>query len=199
MATNGTTLVGEMRDRAVGLAVAHRRTVGPARPVHQDEMAVSQHQPLVAAGRGIARHPVPLRLAQAAVRQEAAHRRHPLHPRREAAVTGHPRVAELELELGGERERDVEPVGRQPAAGAVGPFEQHHRALGQVVEAELGELGGARGAVEVGMHHLKSRQIVGLHQREGRARDLDGLVVRPDSGSGRARTWSCRRRDRPTA
>ena len=53
---------------------------------------------------------------------------------------------------GDEREGDVEPVGGQEAGGAVGPFEQHHGALGEIVEAELGELGRARQPVEIGMH-----------------------------------------------
>ena len=57
------------------------------------------------------------------------------------AIAGDASVAEFELELGRERERDVEPVGRQEAGRAVRPFEQHHRAFRQVVEAELGELG----------------------------------------------------------
>ena len=127
--------------RAVGLAVAQRRPVGATRPVHQDDGLIVENQPLVGADRGVARHPLSLGVAQAALRQEAAHRRHPLHPRREGAVTGHARMAELELELGGERERDVEPVGRQQVAGAVGPFEQHDRVRGQVVEAELRQLG----------------------------------------------------------
>ena len=36
IATNGIDVLGQMRDRAVGLAVAHRRPVRPARRVHQD-------------------------------------------------------------------------------------------------------------------------------------------------------------------
>ena len=120
---------GQMRDRTVGLAVTYRRAIRAARPIHQDELAVAEHQSLVAAGRGVARHRAPLRLAQAALGQEAAYRRHPLHPGREGAVTGHARVAELGLELGGERDRDVEPIGRQPVAGAVGPLEQDDAAF----------------------------------------------------------------------
>ena len=42
IATNGTDVFGEMRDLAVGLAVAHRRAVGPARRVHQDGAMVAE-------------------------------------------------------------------------------------------------------------------------------------------------------------
>ena len=48
--------LGEMRDRAVGLAVAHRRAVRPPRRVHQDDALVAEREPLVAAGRGVALH-----------------------------------------------------------------------------------------------------------------------------------------------
>ena len=162
-------VLGEMGDRAIGRAVAHRRTVGPARRVHQDHVLVAHREPVVAARRGVALHARAQRLAIAALGDELAHRRDPLHARRERAVAGHARMAELGLELGRERERDVEPVRRQEAVGAVGPFQQHDRALGQVVEAELGELRRAREPVEVGVDHGKSRQVVDLHQGEGRA------------------------------
>ena len=91
----------------------------------------------------------------------------------ERAIAGDAGMAELELELGCERERDVEAVGRQKAGRAVRPFDQHHGAFRQVVEAELGKLCRTRQPVEVGMHQRKLRQVVDLHQREGRARHLD--------------------------
>ena len=47
-------VLGEMRDRAVGLAVAHRRPVRPARRVHQDGALVAELEPLVGARRGVA-------------------------------------------------------------------------------------------------------------------------------------------------
>ncbi len=192
--------LGEMRDRAVGLAVADRRAVGPPRRIHQDGVLVAEREPFVGPRRGIALHArARTRVAVAALGDELAHRRHAVDARRERAVAGHAGVAELELELGRERERDVEPVGRQKSGRTVRPFDQHDGVLGQVVEAELGELGRSGQAIEVGMHQRKLRQVVGLHQREGRARHLDRRVARRDSGSARARTWSCRRRGRPTA
>ena len=45
--------LGEMRDRAVGLAVAHRRAVGAARRVHQDHVLLAERQ---AARRSGSRH-----------------------------------------------------------------------------------------------------------------------------------------------
>ncbi len=170
--------LGQMRDGAVGLVVAHRRAVGTTWRVHQDETFAAKLQPVIDAGRGVARHAPAHRLAHAALGDELAHRRDPLHPRREAAVAGHARVAEFELELGGERERDVEPVRRQRVGRPVRPFDHDDSVLRQIVEAELGHFGGARQAVEIGVHQRKLRQIVGLHQREGRARHLDRFVAR---------------------
>ena len=169
---------GEMRDRAVGLAVPDRRTVRPPRRVHQDRVLVAEREPLVGSRRGVALDARADGFAVAALGNELAHRRHAIDARRECAVAGDAGVAEFQLELGRERERDVEPVRRQKPRRAVRPFDQHDGVFRQVVEAEFGQLGGARQAVEVGMHHRKLRQIVGLHQREGRARHLDGLVAR---------------------
>ena len=141
-------------------------------------MLVAEREPLVGPRRGVALDARAERVAVAALGDELAHPRDAVDARRERAVAGDAGVAELELELGRERERDVEPVGRQEAGGAVRPFDQHDGVLRQVVEAELGEFGRARQAVEVGMHHRKLRQVVGLHQREGRARHLDRRIVR---------------------
>ena len=49
-------ILGEMSDGAVGLAVAHRRTVGTARRVHQHHCLFLDHQALVDACRGVAFH-----------------------------------------------------------------------------------------------------------------------------------------------
>ena len=67
---------------------------------------------------------------------------------------------------------DVEPIGRKPFTRALGPFDQRHRLGNEVVEAELGDLAWAFEPVEVAMLHSEARRCVGLHQREGRARNL---------------------------
>ena len=131
---------GEMRDLAVGLAVLHRRPVGPLRRVHQDRAPVAEDQAVIAAGRGVAGHALARRLAQAGLGDELAHRRDAVDPRREGAVAGDAGVAEFRLELGRQRQRHVDAVGRQEARGAVGPFHHHHGVFRQIVEAELGEL-----------------------------------------------------------
>ena len=151
-------VVGEMRDLAVGLAIAHRRAVGPLRRVHQDHVLVAERQPLVDARRSVALHAPPLCLAVTAFGDELAHGRDALYARREAAEAGDAGMAEFGLELGRQRQRDVDAVGRQEAGGAIGPFEQHHRFVRQVVEPELVELGRAREPVEVGMYQRKCRQ-----------------------------------------
>ena len=72
---------------------------------------------------------------------------------------------------------DVEPVGRQKSGGAVRPFHHHHRAVGQIVEAEFGEFGGAGQPVEIGVNQREARQLIGLNESEGRARHFDRVVA----------------------
>ncbi len=79
--------------------------------------------------------------------------------------------------MGGERERNIDAVLRQRAAGAVRPFHHHDRVRG-LIKAEFGEFIRAGDAVEISVDDAKARQIVVLHQRKGRARHLDGGVVR---------------------
>src|SRR5262249_55306120 len=103
-----------------------------------------------------------------------------------------------ELELGRKRERNVEPIGRQKAVRAVGPFEQHHRALGQVVEAELGELGGARQAGEGGgwpRENWRARGRVQAGRGGGGPQRWGGR----DRGGAWDGGWSGPPRDRPRA
>ena len=134
-------VLGEMRDRAVGLAVAHRRAVRPARRVHQDGALLAEREPLVGARRGVALDAPPLGLRRSRSIEEAADRRRcARRARAKRAVAGDPRLAGFGPELRREREGDVEAVRRQESGGAVRPFQQHHGVLGQVVEAELGEL-----------------------------------------------------------
>ena len=45
----GPDVLGKVRDLAVRLAVAHRRTVRSLRRVHQDRLLVAERQPLVGA------------------------------------------------------------------------------------------------------------------------------------------------------
>ena len=132
---------------------------------------------MVAPRRGVALHAHARRFAQARLGDELAHRRDAVDPRRAGAVAGDAGVAELRLEFGRERQRHVDAVGGQEAGGAVGPLHDDDGVFRQVVEAELGKLRRSGHAVEVGMHHREPRQLVDLHQREGRARHLDGLVA----------------------
>ena len=105
-----------------------------------------------------------LRRAEAGFVEEGAHQRDALGARRKGAVADIADMAGFGAELRRQREGDVETVGRQEAGGAVGPFQQHHGAVGQIVEAELGEFRRARQPVEIGVHHREARQLVGLHQ-----------------------------------
>ena len=71
---------GEMRDRAVGLAVAHRRSVRPLRRIHQDVARAIEREPLIGARRGIALDAPavgganPARVEEAADRERCARR-----------------------------------------------------------------------------------------------------------------------------
>ncbi len=166
-----------MRDRAVGLAVAHRRTVRPARRVHQDHVLAVEREPLEDAGRSVAFHARAPRLGVSGFLKERTQLRHALDAGRERAVADHAGVAHLGTKLRRQREGDVEAVRRQQARRAVRPFQQHDAALRQIVEAELGKFRTAGEPVEIGMHQQKARQLVILHQREGRARHLDRVVA----------------------
>ena len=179
-------VLGEMGDRAVGLAVAHRRAVRPARRVHQDGALVAEPQPLVGARRGVALDALSFGQPVAARIEETADDRDAVGARREGAIAGDPGLAVLGAGLRLQRERDVETVRRQEAGGAVRPFQQHDGLLGQIVEAKLGELARTLQPVQVGVHHREARQVVGLHQREGRARHRDVRIVGEiaDHGAG---------------
>src|SRR5450759_4763827 len=53
-----------MRDRAIGLAVVHRRSVRPLRRIHQDIARAIESEPLVSARGGVALDVLPPRLAR---------------------------------------------------------------------------------------------------------------------------------------
>ena len=105
-----------------------------------------------------------MRLAEAGFVQERADEGDAFRARREIAVADVAGAADFGPELRRQRKRDVEPVRRQKSGGAVGPFHQHHRVFGQIVEAELGELGRARQPVEIGVDQREARQLIGLDQ-----------------------------------
>ena len=172
MATNGLDILGEMGDRAVAQPALDRRPVGLGRPLHHDEGASIGGQALIGAARRVAGDPSALRRLVALVVEKTVQRGQMRDPRRRGAVPDDAGDAALEGIVRVERERDLDPIGRQRLAGAVGPFHHHHGA-GNVVDAELGELAQSGQTVEVGMHEGELRQVIGLHQGEGRARHLD--------------------------
>src|SRR5262249_61694656 len=115
----------EVSDRAVRLAAAHRRAIRPTRCIHQDTALVAGEELVVGTGRSVAGHATAPRLTHAALRDEVTYCRYPLDARRKAAVPGHSRVPEFDLELRCQRERDVKAIRRQEAIRAIRPFEQH--------------------------------------------------------------------------
>ena len=171
-------VVRKVCDGVVGLAVPHRRAIRSAGRVHQDRLLVAERETLIEACRGIALEACPQGLAVAALGDELPDRRHSVHAGPQPAIAGHAGVAELELELGRKGERNIDAIGRQEARGAIGPFDQHHRPVGQIIESKLGQLRGAGEPEQVGVDQRKLRQIVDLQQRESRAWHLDGSVMR---------------------
>ena len=95
----GDRILGEMGDGAIGLAVAHRRAVGPRRRVHQDHGPVVERQPLEDARRGVALHALAARLAEAGFVEEGAHARDALGARRKGAIADIADVADFGAEL----------------------------------------------------------------------------------------------------
>jgi len=87
-------IVGEMRDRAIGLAVAHRRSVRPLRRIHQDVAFALEREPLIDAGRSVALHVLAVGLRKAGAGQEIADCGDAFGARRHGAVAGDARVAE---------------------------------------------------------------------------------------------------------
>src|SRR5215468_6771640 len=74
--------LGEVSDRAVRLAAAHRRAIRPTRCIHQDTALVAGEELVVGTGRSVAGHATAPRLTHAALRDEVTYRRYPLDARR---------------------------------------------------------------------------------------------------------------------
>ena len=184
------------RCRACRRAPAARRA-GAA--LHQDEVAAAVREPLVGAGRGVALHALRCASAMPLCCEEMADRGEPLDARRERAVAGDLGVADSSPSCGASVSAMSSRSARQQVGGAVRPFEQHDGVLGRSSKPSSASSPARPTPVEVGMHHGKRGSVVGLHQREGRARHVEPLRRRRDTGSARARTSSCRRRGRPTA
>src|SRR5271167_3763624 len=117
-----------MCDSAVRFAVAHRRTVGPARRVHQDRRLAAIVQALENARRGVTLHPYPLRAAEAGFVEEGAHHGDALSACRKTAIADIADIAHVGTELRGKRESDVETIRRQEPGGAIRPFHEYDRA-----------------------------------------------------------------------
>jgi hypothetical protein len=146
-----------MGDRAIGLAAAHRRAVRPLRRIHQHITRAAEREPFVGARRGVALHVAPSSQRKAGAGEEVADHSDALGARRERAIAGDARVAKGRTVLRCQCQRDVEPIGGQKSGGAVRPFQQRHRVLRDVVEAEFGKLIGSRQPVEISMHQREAR------------------------------------------
>ncbi len=85
-------------------------------------------------------------------------------------------------------EGEGKPVGKGARGQPVGPFDQQRRLVEHVLQAQLRHLVGAVQAVEVDVQHGEVREVVALHQGEGRARHLDrGAGEGLDAGPGQGR------------
>jgi hypothetical protein len=180
-------VLGQMGDRAVAPAVADRRPVGARRHVHEDgRAAFARDKALVAPDRGIAVEMQPAGVGPFAVQQEASHRLHARQLAGPGAVPDEPGAPAGARDL----QRHLEPVVRQFAGQPVGPFHQRDVGFGELVEPGLGELARIVQAVEVEVGHGNAGIVVGLDQREGRARHLEAFALRAqrlDEGAGERR------------
>ena len=158
-----------MHEHAVGLAVADRRPVRLARGVHQNCRAIREREAGIAPGRGVALQILRYGVGVRRRIDETGECLQALQPRPPASASRQHHAAAIGLRrlVHG----DVEPVIREPVAGALGPFNKCHGACKQVVEAELGKLARLQ-PIEVAMMHGEARTRISLHQREGRARHL---------------------------
>src|SRR6185295_32491 len=84
----GNDILDQMRDLTVRLAVAHRRTVGAARRIHQDRGVLAERQPLIAARRSVALDALAMGFGEARAVEEAADHRNALGTLDEFAVAG---------------------------------------------------------------------------------------------------------------
>ena len=90
-------VIGETRDLAIGLAIAHRRAVETARRVHQNRLFADEREAFVRTGGGVAFDSRAPRPAVAALGNEPPRRRHAIDARRECAKAGDAAVTELPL------------------------------------------------------------------------------------------------------
>ena len=143
-------VLGEMHERAIGLAVADRRPVRLARCVHQNGAAVRQHETRVSTRRGIALQIFGGRLGVRRRIDEVGERAQALQPRGPASMSREHHAAAIRF--GRLVHGDVEAILRKPVARALGPFDDGHRAWQEIVKAELGKLARLE-PVEVAMMH----------------------------------------------
>jgi len=175
----GVDALGEVDDGRIGLAVAHRRPVGPGRGDHQHRGgAVGLAQALIGPGRGVPLHQDAFGVVPAGPGEELAHRPRPVDPGAHAAEPldpGEPRAL-AEFRPQGEGHGQERPVmGRH----LLRPLDQGDRPFGHLLEAEFGEIVRIAQAVEVGVDDGAAvAGRVGLDEREGRARHLEAGIAR---------------------
>jgi hypothetical protein len=117
-----------------------------------------------------------LRLREPGLIEKAAQHGDTFGARRKCAEAGVADVTHTGCEPRCQRESDVKAIHRQRSGGAIRPFDEDHRLIGQVFEAELGKFGRASDTIEVTVNQGETRQFVILHQSESRARHLDRVV-----------------------
>ena len=81
-------VLGEMNRSAIGFSVVDRRTIRPARRIHQDRRAVVADQPRIGARRGIAGHALARRIQEAGIAEKFAQVAQSRHLRRRSSITG---------------------------------------------------------------------------------------------------------------
>ena len=162
-----------MRDGAVGQAALDRRAVRLRRRIHQDEALVALPDALIGPARRISRDAHAGLVREARVVEKIEHRAEPIDAFGRAAAADEMGDAPLLVDLLALTAR----VMSIRSAGNALPARSGHSsamtASGDIVDAEFGEFICAREPIKVGMHQREARQVVALHQGEGRARHFD--------------------------
>ena len=182
----GVNRLGELGDRRVGPAPPHRRPDRARRRNHQQRrFAARLYEPFIRADHGgVARHRRPRRIRPAALVDETPGRPADAAGACESARTGERGDAAAPSRAGSEFELDVQAFGFQRVVGALGPFHKRDGGLGGVVPSQLHQLLPAAEAIEIRVDDGAGRALIGLHEREGGARNLEVGIVRQQADEG---------------
>ena len=167
---DGADIFSQMGNGAIGQAVLHRRAIGLCRHVHQDRGLTGEMQGLIAPERGVtfekaAFGAVPARGAKKPIdRIVACHGLLPGSRCRDRGVAMIARSAQT----------DEKPILQLPIEHLFRPLDHQYMGFQQILEAELFQLLPGHYPVEIGVSDRNPCLVIGLHEGESRARNIEG-------------------------